>query len=110
MASNNPRRNPPQAPTESAGVPDWAWTIHPREIAFYSHRLEALSTANQAISAIARVLANAQRHEETQEKLDWLGGNIRCGLSLAIEVLTDQAAGHIEFMQERAAQYRPPER
>ncbi|MDS4027477.1 MAG: hypothetical protein RKO25_10900 [Candidatus Contendobacter sp.] len=96
----------PESDSES-DIPDWAHTIHPREIAFYEYHIDTLDKINQAISAIAGVLADAQVHEETCGELDWLNGRVRHGLHRAIDMLTDQAAGSIEFMQQRAAKYRP---
>lgn len=117
MANSDPRHayragnpHPSKDPGTESGVPARASTIHPRELAFYDHHLETLGRVNQGISAIARVLIHAQVYEEMRGKLDWMNGNVRHGLHHAIGALTEHADGSIEFMQERAAQYRPDQR
>lgn len=100
--------HPSQDTVPDSGIPEWAYTIHPREIAFYSHKLEELNRIHQGIAAIARILSDSRVHEETVSPLDWMNNHSRHGLHLAIEELTEKAAGTVEFMIERADKYRTP--
>lgn len=122
MASN-PRRtaettsHPPAAlaaPVQeppTGGIPDWEFTVHPRELAFYQFHIEKLNETNQGIAAIARTLIQAHLHDELYDhddaKLGWFNANIRYGLLRAVESLSNYASHPIEFMQERAEQYAP---
>lgn len=77
----------------------------PRELAFYSHHLEAMRNATYGINAITRI-AREMLSSSGENRPEWWSEWTEDGLLSAIQTLGSSINDTLEFLQERAEEHR----
>lgn len=93
----------------SSGIPDWAVTSRPHELAFYKQHLETLQETAWAISAMTQILQSVDLDCVCDEDAvpQWWSQRISNGLLMGIQKLIMSAAEPLEFMMDRISEFSP---
>ncbi len=91
------------------GTPAAAYTVHPRELAFYRFHIESLQASIQAINAISTLLwhVDLDTVSDQDDPPGWWSQRISGGLLLGIMQLSHSTTGPLEFMLKRIEEFHP---